>query len=304
MNLSVKVGETAFRNPIILASGTCGFGRELTEYIDFSTIGGLSSKGLTVRPRDGNPGCRTAETPSGMLNSVGLQNPGIEYFLRHELDFMRSLNTRVIINAAGHSTEDYVRMVEILDDVSDKIDVIELNLSCPNIKEGCMSVGTDQKQIHSLVSDLRKRTHLPLWVKLTPNVTSVSEMAIAAETAGADAIVLINTILGMKIDIHTRRPVLYNNTGGLSGPAIKPVAVRMIAECYQAVSVPIVGLGGVSSADDILEFMIAGAAAVQIGTATLVHPGISQKMVQDLTQLADENNIENIAEYTGTLRYW
>ena len=304
MDLSVNVGNSSFRNPVILASGTAGFGRELAEYIDFGKIGGISSKGLTCLPREGNPGCRTAEVRGGMLNSVGLQNPGVDAFLETELDFMRTLNTKVIVNVAGHSTDDYVEMVEKLNTASDKIDILELNLSCPNVKEGCMSIGTDAQQIDALVSNLRKRTDLPLWVKLTPNVTSVTDMAKAAEYSGADAIVLINTLLAMRIDIRTKRPVLHNNTGGLSGPAIKPVAIRMVSDCYRAVSIPIVGLGGIESAEDILEFIIAGASAVQIGTSTLVHPGISQKLAEELPACMKSYHIADLKELTGSLQYF
>lgn len=304
MDLSVNVGSMSFRNPVILASGTAGFGRELDEYIDFEKIGGISSKGLTCVPREGNPGCRVAEVTGGMLNSVGLQNPGIDAFLKTELSYMRSLKTRIIVNVAGHSTDDYVEMVEKLNTVSEKIDVLELNLSCPNVKAGCMSIGTDAKQIEAIVSNLRKRTKLPLWIKLTPNVTSISDMAIAAEQSGADAVVLINTLLAMCIDIRTKRPILQNNTGGLSGPAIKPVAIRMVADCYRAVSIPIIGLGGIASAEDILEFIIAGASAIQVGTSTLVHPGISQKLVEELPACLKKYEINDLKELTGSLHYY
>ena len=303
VDLSVTVGDLSLRNPVILASGTCGFGRELSEYVDFSKIGGISSKGLTLLPREGNEGCRVAETPSGMLNSVGLQNPGVESFLKTELDFMHSLGTRVIVNAAGHCSEDYVRLVEILGEEK-RIDALELNLSCPNVREGGMTIGTDPKQVFSLVTHLRRVTSKALWIKLTPNVTDIAEIAVAAENAGADAIVLINTLLGMKIDVKTRRPLLQNNTGGLSGPAIRPVAVQMTARCYRAVRIPIIGLGGICTAHDILEFMIAGASAVQVGTASLIHPGIGEKLVGDLKQWMEEESMDRLADITGTLQYW
>ena len=304
MNLSVRVGDVSFSNPIILASGTCGFGRELKEYMDFSKIGGISSKGLTLLPREGNEGVRIAETPSGILNSVGLQNPGVEAFLQTELDFMNTLGTKVIVNIAGHSTEDYVKMVEILGSPDKKIDALELNFSCPNVTEGCMSIGTDPEQVFSLMKKLRPLTKKPLWVKLTPNVTDITQVAAAAEAGGADAIVLINTLLGMKIDVKTRRPVLQNNTGGLSGPAVRPVAVRMTAQCYQAVKIPIIGLGGIATASDILEFMIAGASAVQVGTASLVHPNIAQGLSEELSEWMEKEGVKNIAELTGSLQYW
>ena len=221
MSISVKVGNVSLKNPIILASGTCGFGRELAEYMDLSKLGALSSKGLTLLPRDGNQGVRVAETPSGMLNCVGLQNPGVDAFLSTELDYMVESGAGVVVNVAGHSNEDYISMVEKLDPYKDKIDALELNFSCPNVKEGCMVIGSSPKAIEALVSDLRKRTDLPLWVKLTPNVTSIAETAKGAEAGGADAIVAINTMLGMAIDIRTRRPLLHNNTGGLSQSACK-----------------------------------------------------------------------------------
>ena len=304
VDLSVHVGATALRNPVLLASGTCGFGRELSEYADLSKIGGICSKGLTVLPREGNPGCRVAETASGMLNSVGLQNPGLQAFLDHELDFMRSLKTCVIANVAGHSTDDYVTMVTELGKPDNGVDVLELNLSCPNVKEGCMTIGATPEGVSQLVSVLRKLTDKPLWVKLTPNVTSIAPIALAAEEAGADAVVLINTLLGMSIDVCTRRPILQNNTGGLSGPAIKPIAIRMVSECASVLSIPIIGCGGVMNAQDVIEFMIAGASCVEIGTASLLHPAVCEKIVEDLTVFCEKNQIDQISSLTNTLNLW
>ncbi|MBO7426518.1 MAG: dihydroorotate dehydrogenase [Clostridiales bacterium] len=304
MSISVKVGQVNLKNPIILASGTCGFGRELAEYMDLSKLGALSSKGLTLLPRDGNQGVRVAETPSGMLNCVGLQNPGVDAFLATELDYMVESGAGVVVNVAGHSNEDYISMVEKLDPYKDKIDALELNFSCPNVKEGCMVIGSSPKAIEALVSDLRKRTDLPLWVKLTPNVTSIAETAKGAEAGGADAIVAINTMLGMAIDIRTRRPLLHNNTGGLSGPCVKPVALRMVHDIYDAVNIPVVGCGGVSTYEDVLEFMIAGASAVELGTITLVHPTRPVEIVSDLEKYCEMNNIEELSSLTGTLELW
>ena len=304
MSLNVKVGNVSFKNPIILASGTCGFGRELAEYMDLSRLGALSSKGLTLLPRDGNQGVRVAETPSGMLNCVGLQNPGVDAFLATELDFMVQSGAGVVVNVAGHSNEDYIQMVEKLDPYKEKIDALELNFSCPNVKEGCMVIGTSPKAIEALVADLRKRTDLPLWVKLTPNVTSISETAKGAEAGGADAVVAINTMLGMAIDIRTRRPLLHNNTGGLSGPCVKPVALRMVHEIYDAVKIPVVGCGGVATYEDVLEFLIAGASAVELGTISLVHPTRPTEIVDDLENYVKENNIDELASLTGTLQMW
>ena len=304
MSIAVKVGQVGFKNPIILASGTCGFGRELAEYMDLSKLGALSSKGLTLLPRDGNQGVRVAETPSGMLNCVGLQNPGVDAFLSTELDYMVESGAGVVVNVAGHSNEDYIAMVEKLDLYKDKIDALELNFSCPNVKEGCMVIGSSPKAIEALVSDLRKRTDLPMWIKLTPNVTSIAETAKGAEAGGADAIVAINTMLGMAIDIRTRRPLLHNNTGGLSGPCVKPVALRMVHDIYDAVKIPVVGCGGVSTYEDVLEFMIAGASAVELGTITLVHPTRPVEIVEDLEKYCAQNNIEELSSLTGTLELW
>ncbi len=304
MSIAVKVGLVDLKNPIILASGTCGFGRELADYMDLSKLGALSSKGLTLLPRDGNQGVRVAETPSGMLNCVGLQNPGVDAFLATELDYMLESGAGVVVNVAGHSNEDYIAMVEKLDAYKDKIDALELNFSCPNVKEGCMVIGSSPKAIEALVADLRKRTSLPLWIKLTPNVTSISETAKGAEAGGADAIVAINTLLGMAIDIRTRRPLLHNNTGGLSGPCVKPVALRMVHDIFGAVKIPVIGCGGISTYEDVLEFMIAGASAVELGTISLVHPTRPVEIVEALEQYCKDNGIEELSSLTGTLQLW
>ncbi|MDD4096071.1 MAG: dihydroorotate dehydrogenase [Oscillospiraceae bacterium] len=304
MSIKATVGGINLSSPILLASGTCNFGRELAEYIDFGDVGGICSKGLTLSPRAGNDGCRVAETPSGMLNSVGLQNPGVDYFIENDLDFMASLGTRVIVNVAGHSTDDYIRMASRLNEHAEKIDVLELNLSCPNVKEGCMIIGSSPKDIRELVRNVRSVTALPLWVKLTPNVTSIADTALAAQEGGADAVVAINTLLGMAIDIRTRRPILRNNTGGLSGPAIKPVALRMVSECHRVLDIPVVGCGGAMDHKDVLEFMIAGASAVEIGTALLIHPTIPIRIAEDLRAYTETNNISELSDIVGTLELW
>lgn len=301
--IGVKVGNVDLKSPIILASGTCNFGHELSEYYDLSILGGLSSKGLTCKPRVGNEGVRVAECSSGMLNSVGLQNPGVDYFIEHDLDYMRSLGCGVIVNAAGHSFEDYIEIVSKLNKHKDKIDALEINLSCPNVKAGCMSVGSDPNQVAEIVSLMRKETDLPLWIKLTPNVTDIKPIALAAQNSGADAVVLINTLLGMAIDIKTRRPVLRNNTGGYSGPAVKPVALRMVAECSKVLDIPIIGCGGISTYEDVLEFMIAGSSAVEIGTASLIHPTCPVDITKDLEDYCENNDI-NLSDLTGTLELW
>lgn len=301
--LNVNVGSVNLKSPIILASGTCNFGRELSEYYDLNILGGISSKGLTIKPRNGNPGVRVAECASGMLNSVGLQNPGVHYFIENDLDFMKESGAAVIVNVAGHSFEDYIDMVTTLDPHKDKIDALEINLSCPNVKAGCMTIGSDPEAIKAITAKLRSLTDLPLWIKLTPNVTDIKATALAAQEGGADAVVLINTLMGMRINIKTRRPVLTNNTGGYSGPAVKPVAIRMVAECAPVLDIPIVGCGGISDYKDVIEFMIAGASAVEIGTACLVHPALPVDITADLEKYCEEGGLE-LRSLTGTLQRW
>lgn len=301
--LGVSIGNVDYKNPIILASGTCNFGHELSEYYDLSILGGLSSKGLTIKPRQGNPGCRVAETASGMLNSVGLQNPGVDYFIEHDLDYMVNSGMKVIVNVAGHSFDDYIQMVQKLDLHKEKIDALEINLSCPNVKAGCMSVGSDPVQVKEIVSLMRKETNLPLYIKLTPNVTDIKSVALAAQEGGADAVVLINTLLGMAINIKIGRPILKNNTGGYSGPAVKPIAIRMVAECSQVLDIPIIGCGGVMTYEDVIEFMIAGATCVEIGTGSLIHPTLPVQVINDLANYCEENNID-IKSKIGTLQLW
>ncbi len=302
VKLGTRVGTVDFENPVIAASGTFGFGREMAQFQDLSRLGGISSKGLTLLPRLGNPPPRVAETDAGMLNSVGLQNPGMDAFIREELPFMRTLGCKVIANIAGHSDDEYLEMVNRLN--STDVDVIELNLSCPNVKEGCMLIGSNAKLIEHLVAQTRKLTDKPIWAKLTPNVTSIGDMALAAQAGGADAVVLINTLMGMVIDRKSRRPILRNNTGGLSGPAIKPVAIRMVSEVYKVVDIPIVGVGGILCAEDVIEFLIAGASAVQVGTANLVMPTACQDIIDNLMTIANEDRVETITDYIGSLELW
>jgi dihydroorotate dehydrogenase (NAD+) catalytic subunit len=298
----VKVGTLTLKNPVLAASGTFGFGREMAAWQDLSQLGGICSKGLTLLPRVGNPPPRVAETTAGMLNSVGLQNPGLAAFLQDELPFMQQLGCAVIANVAGHAPEDYVEMCRRLDDAP--VDAIELNLSCPNVREGCMLIGSDASQIEKVIRQVRAVTKKPLWAKLTPNVTSIATMALAARAGGADAVVLINTLLGMAIDRKTRRPVLRNNTGGLSGPAIKPVALRMVAEVCRVIDIPVIGVGGIMSGEDAIEFMIAGASAVEIGTASLIRPAACRDIIGEMISLAEEDGITALSDYTGTLALW
>jgi dihydroorotate dehydrogenase (NAD+) catalytic subunit len=297
--LDVNIAGLTLKNPVIAASGTFGFGREYGEYFDISRLGGISVKGLTLLPRKGNPPPRVAETPSGMLNSVGLQNPGVHAFIEEEIPFLRKHDVAIIANVAGNTPEEYEEMVEILSD-SD-VDAIELNLSCPNVKEGCMIFGSTGKGTAAIVSRVRKRCRKPLIVKLTPNVTDIVELALAAESAGADAVSLINTLLGMAIDVKTRRPVLGNVMGGLSGPCVKPVAVRMVYQVYQAVKIPVIGMGGISNGADAVEFMLAGASAIMIGTAGFVDPYVWIRTVDEIAQYLAENGYADVRQLTGAL---
>lgn len=302
VTLKVKVGALELMNPLIMASGTFGFGEEMRAYMDIARLGGISTKGFTLRPRAGNPPPRVAECRAGMLNAVGLQNPGLEYVLEHELPAMARAGATIIANVAGSLPEDYVAVCRALQ--GSAVAAIELNLSCPNVSQGCMAFGSDPEAIERLTAACAAVSSIPLWVKLTPNVTSVTDCALAAERGGAAALSLINTLLGMAIDIESRRPVLRNNTGGYSGPAVKPVALRMVSEVYRAVKIPVVGMGGISCAEDVLEFLIAGAAAVQIGTATLVDPYLPARILEALPAALERIGARSAAELTGTLELW
>lgn len=299
VDLSVDIAGLKLKNPVIAASGTFGFGREYSSFFDISRLGGIAVKGLTLHPRKGNPPPRIAETPSGILNSVGLQNPGVHAFIRDEIPFLRQHDTAIIANACGNTVEEYEEMVRILSDAD--VDAIELNLSCPNVKEGCMAFGSTATGIAQVVSKVRKHCKKPLIVKLTPNVTNICEIACAAEAAGADAVSLINTILGMAIDAKTRRPVLGNVMGGLSGPAVKPIALRMVYQVSKAVKIPVIGMGGISSGTDVVEFLLAGASAVMIGTAGLVNPYCWVEAIDGLEQYMRENGCRSVTELIGGL---
>ncbi len=296
-NLEVNIAGINFKNPVIAASGTFGFGREYADYIDLNAIGGISVKGITLKPRQGNSPPRIAETPAGIINSVGLQNPGVEAFIKKEIPFLRQYNTKIIVNIAGNTIEEYCELAEMLSD-SD-VDAIELNISCPNVKEGCLLFGTSAGGTSILTKRVREHCKKPLIVKLSPNVTSISEIAKAAEDAGADAVSLINTLLGMSIDIHRRKPILSNNTGGLSGPAVKPVAVRMVYEVAQTVKIPIIGMGGITSGDDAIEFMLAGANAVMVGTANFVNPTACIDIAQGIEKYMHMHNYNDLSEIVG-----
>ena len=299
LDLHVNIAGMELKNPVIAASGTFGFGREFSKYFDLNRLGGISVKGLTLEPRKGNEPPRIAETPGGILNSVGLQNPGIHAFIRDEIPFLREYDLAIIANIAGNSIEDYCKMAEILSEAD--IDAIELNVSCPNVKEGCLLFGSTAHGVLEVTQAVRKVCKKPLIVKLSPNVTDITEIAKAAEAAGADCISLINTILGMAIDIERRRPVIANIMGGLSGPAVKPVAVRMVYQVAKAVDIPVIGMGGISNCNDAVEFLLAGASAVMIGTAGFVNPGVWMETIEGIEGYMKKNRFNNIADITGAL---
>ncbi len=298
--MEVSIGSLKLKNPVIAASGTFGFGREFSEYMDINQMGAISVKGLTLEPRQGNKPPRIAETPAGILNSVGLQNPGVRAFIKEEIPFLRKFDTAIIANVAGNTLEDYCEMVEILS--SEDIDAVELNVSCPNVKKGCMSFGNTTAGISEITKEVRKHCRKPLIVKLTPNVTDIREIAVAAEAEGADAISLINTLYGMAIDIHRRRPVLANNFGGLSGPAVKPVALRMVYEVAHTVRVPVIGMGGITTGDDAVEFMLAGATAVMVGTANFVNPAACVDVVKGIQNYLGMYNFEDVNDIIGKVQ--
>lgn len=301
-DLSVKVAGVEFSNPLIAASGTFGFGREYNEFYPLSTLGGISCKGITLHKRDGNPPPRIAETPSGILNAVGLQNPGVDHFIEKDLPWLKEQNTVVIANIAGNTEDDYCAMAEKLSD-SD-VDMIEMNISCPNVKSGGVQFGTSCESVGAITKAVRNHCTKPLIVKLSPNVTNIAEIALAAEANGADVISMINTLTGMKIDINTRRPIIRNNTGGLSGPAVFPVAVRMVWQVASAVKIPIIGMGGISTWQDAVEMLIAGATALQIGTVLFNDPYAPVKINEGISKFMDENNIKSLSELTGTIKPW
>jgi dihydroorotate dehydrogenase (NAD+) catalytic subunit len=300
VNLEVKIGKMTLRNPVMTASGTFGYGEEYAEFIDLNRLGAVVVKGLSLLPKEGNPPPRVVETASGMLNAIGLQNIGIEKFITDKLPFLRKFDTAVIVNFFGDSITEYVGAAERLSS-AEGIHGLEMNISCPNKQAGWCIFGTDPKVTREVVGAVRKATDLPLIVKLSPNVTDISLMAKVAEDAGADAVSLINTITGMAIDIRSRRPKLANVTGGLSGPAIKPVAVRMVYEVFGAVKIPVIGMGGIMTAADAIEFMIAGAKAVAVGTANFVNPGVSMEILDGIMRYMDEQRLEDIGSLTGTV---
>lgn len=301
MNLSVNVAGIALRNPVMTASGTFGYGTEFAPYVDLRSLGAFVTKGLSLKPRAGNPTPRVVETPAGMLNAIGLQNVGLEAFVAEKVPLLRDVDTPCIANFFGNTVEEYAEMAHRLDAISE-VAGLEMNISCPNVKCGGIQFGSDPASAANVVAACRAASSKPLIVKLSPNVTDVVAMARACVDAGADALSLINTLVGMSINVKTRRPVLANITGGLSGPAIKPVALRMVWQVAQAVKVPLIGIGGIMSATDVVEFLLAGATAVQVGTASFVTPGIAQTIAEDLYRWMQDNNVNDVRDLIGGLQ--
>jgi dihydroorotate dehydrogenase (NAD+) catalytic subunit len=300
MDLSVRIGTLTLHNPLIAASGCFGYGVEYADLVDLASLGGIAVKGLFLEEREGHPAPRIVETPAGMLNAIGLQGIGVRRFIAEKLPELRARQATVIVNICGTTLDEYVELARILSD-ADGVAALELNISCPNIKEGGITFGCSLNGTFDVVSAVRKVTRLPIVPKLTPNVTDVSSFARAAEEAGADAVSLVNTFLAMAIDVETRRPKLSNIVGGLSGPAIRPIAVRMVYECRQAITIPIIGMGGIADARDAIEFMIAGASAVQVGTASFVDPFIWPKLLDGIRSYMERHHVARVADLVGTV---
>ena len=300
LNLGVSLAGVELKNPVMTASGTFGSGAEYSEFVDLNQLGAVVTKGVANVPWPGNPTPRIAEVYGGMLNAIGLQNPGMEMFCKRDLPFLKKFDTKVIVNVCGKSTKDYCEVVERLSD--EPVDLLEINISCPNVKEGGIAFGQDPKAVEAITREVKKYAKQPVIMKLSPNVTDITEMARAAESGGADVLSLINTLTGMKIDIHRRTFALANKTGGMSGPAVKPIAVRMVYQVAQAVNVPIIGMGGISNAEDALEFLMAGATAVSIGTANFVNPYATVETVHGIEEYMRTYRISDIHELIGAVQ--
>ena len=296
-NTRVTIAGVEFKNPVMTASGTFGSGMEYSDFVDLNRLGAVVTKGVANVPWPGNPTPRVAEVYGGMLNAIGLQNPGIEVFLERDIPFLKRFDTRVIVNVCGKSVEDYLEVVERLGEAP--VDMLEINVSCPNVKEGAIAFGQKTESLYDITSRIKKRAKQPVIMKLSPNVTDITELAKAAEAAGADALSLINTLTGMKIDVHRRSFVLANKTGGLSGPAIKPVAVRMVYQASHAVKIPVIGMGGIANVEDAIEFLLAGATAVAVGAMNFVNPYTTAEIVEGIEAYMDKYGIEDIAELIG-----
>ena len=300
MNMSVKIAGVELKNPVMEASGTFGSGKEYSEFVDLNSLGAVVTKGVASMPWEGNPTPRIAETHGGMLNAIGLQNPGVEVFAKRDIPFLKQYDTRVVVNVCGKTTQEYIQVVERLGD--EPVDLLEINISCPNVKEGGIAFGQDPKAVEAITREVKRHAKQPIIMKLSPNVTDITEMAKAAEAGGADVLSLINTLTGMKIDINRRTFAVANRTGGLSGPAVKPVAVRMVYQVAQAVKLPIIGMGGIMNADDAIEFILAGASAVAVGTANFHNPYATEEIVKGIDAYMEKYGIEDIHELIGAVR--
>lgn len=299
MNTEVKIAGVSFKNPVMTASGTFGSGMEYSDFVDLNRLGAVVTKGVANVPWEGNPTPRVAEVYGGMLNAIGLQNPGIDVFMERDLAFLKNYDTNVIVNICGKTVSDYLEVVERLSDTS--IAMLEINVSCPNVKEGAIAFGQKADSLYDITSQIKKKAKQPVIMKLSPNVTDITEMAKAAEAAGADALSMINTITGMKIDIHRKKFVLANKTGGMSGPAVKPVAVRMVYQTAQAVKIPIIGMGGIRNGEDAVEFLLAGATAVAVGAMNFVNPYTTVEVVEGIEAYMRQHEIENVTELIGAV---
>ena len=300
MNMKVNLAGVEFKNPVMEGSGTFGSGAEYSEFVDLNQLGAVVTKGVANVPWPGNPTPRIAETSSGMLNAIGLQNPGIDLFIKRDIPFLKQFDTRIVVNVCGKTTEDYLEVVERLADTD--VDMLEINISCPNVKEGGIAFGQNPKALEAITKEVKRHARQPIIMKLSPNVTDITEMAKAAEAGGADVLSLINTLTGMKIDINRRTFALANKTGGMSGPAVKPIAVRMVYQVANAVSLPIIGMGGIATAEDALEFIMAGATAVSVGTANFLNPSATEEVVNGLEEFLAKNKIEDINELIGVVK--
>ncbi len=299
MKTSVTIAGVEFKNPVMTASGTFGSGMEYSEFVDLNQLGAVVTKGVANVPWPGNPTPRVAEVYGGMLNAIGLQNPGIDVFCERDISFLKNYDTKIIVNVCGKTVEDYLEVVERLGD--EPVDMLEINVSCPNVKEGAIAFGQKADALYNITSEIKKKAKQPIIMKLSPNVTDITEMARAAEAAGSDALSLINTLTGMKIDIHRRKFVLANKTGGMSGPAIKPVAVRMVYQTAQTVKIPIIGMGGIANAEDAIEFMLAGATAVSVGAMNFVNPYATTEIVEGIGDYMRRYNVKDINELIGAV---
>lgn len=299
MNMKVNLCGVTLKNPVMTASGTFGSGAEYAEFVDLNRLGAVVTKGVASVPWEGNPTPRVTEVYGGMLNAVGLQNPGIDLFVERDIPFLKQFDTKIIVNVCGHSTEEYIEVVERLSD--QPVDLLEINISCPNVKEGGIAFGQDPKAVEAITKEMKKHATQPVIMKLSPNVTDITEMARAAEAGGADGLSLINTITGMKIDIHRQKFVLANKTGGMSGPAIHPVAVRMVYQTAQAVKLPIIGMGGIMNAEDAIEMILAGATAVSVGTANFTHPHVTEEIAEGIKDYMERYQVADIKDLVGAV---